>query len=73
LQGPDAARPLSWQGLIMIHAQANLKQMWERHGFHEELRTEEGEVEISAEPHWMEEGIEHVGMWKRLKIVQGRL
>ena len=73
LQGPDAAKPLSWQGLIMIHAQANLKGMWERHGFHEELRNDKGEVEISAEPHWVEEGIEHVGMWKRLKIVPGKL
>ncbi|KAJ4340560.1 hypothetical protein N0V95_007484 [Ascochyta clinopodiicola] len=73
LQGPNAARPLSWQGLVMIHAQAQLKHMWEKHGFREELRNDNGELEIAAEPHWMEEGIEHVGMWKRLKIVPGRL
>ena len=72
-QGPNAIRPLSWQGLIMIHAQVQLKHMWEKHGFHEELRNDKGEVEIAAEPHWMEEGIEHVGMWKRLKIAPRRL
>jgi hypothetical protein len=32
--------------------------MWEKHGFHEELWTERGELEIEAEPHWMEEGKE---------------
>lgn len=73
LAGPGAARPLSWQGLVMIHAQAQLKHMWEKHGFREELRNDAGELEIPAEPHWMEEGIEHVGMWKRLRIAQGRL
>jgi predicted GNAT family N-acyltransferase len=73
LQGPNAARPLAWQGLVMIHAQAHLKHMWGKHGFREELRNDAGEVEIAAEPRWMEEGIEHVGMWKRLRIAQGRL
>jgi hypothetical protein len=42
--------------------------MWEKHGFHEELRNEDGEVEIPAEPHWMEEGIEHVGMFLRVAL-----
>lgn len=63
---------LQWEGLIMIHAQASIKKMWEKHGFSEELRNEEGEVEIAAEPHWMEEGIEHVGMWKRIEVKRGR-
>ena len=56
----------------MIHAQANLKSMWERAGFTEELKNEHGEVEIHAEPHWMEEGIEHIGMWRRLPIDKGK-
>lgn len=73
LQGPNAARPLSWQGLVMIHAQVQLKHMWEKHGFREELHNESDDVEIPAEPHWIEEGIEHVAMWKRLKIAPGRL
>jgi predicted GNAT family N-acyltransferase len=59
---------LAWDGLIMIHAQANLKKMWEKHGFSEELRNDHGEVEIHAEPHWVEEGIEHIGMWKRIEV-----
>jgi predicted GNAT family N-acyltransferase len=63
---------LAWEGLIMIHAQAQIKKMWEKHGFSEELRNEKGEVEIAAEPHWMEEGIEHIGMWKRIEVKRGR-
>jgi predicted GNAT family N-acyltransferase len=63
---------LQWEGLIMIHAQVSIKKMWEKQGFSEELRNEKGEVEIAAEPHWIEEGIEHVGMWKRLEVKRGR-
>lgn len=63
---------LAWEGLIMIHAQANIKKMWEKHGFSEELRNDKGEVEIAAEPHWIEEGIEHIGMWKRIEVKRGR-
>lgn len=63
---------LAWDGLVMIHAQANLKKMWEKHGFSEELKNDAGEVEIAAEPHWEEEGIEHIGMWKRLDVKRGR-
>jgi GNAT superfamily N-acetyltransferase len=66
--GNNKEREITWQGLVMIHAQANLQSMWEKHGFHEELRNDDGEVEIPAEPHWIEEGIEHVGMWKRLSV-----
>ena len=66
--GNNKEREITWQGLVMIHAQANLQSMWEKHGFHEELRNDNGEVEIPAEPHWIEEGIEHVGMWKRLSV-----
>jgi predicted GNAT family N-acyltransferase len=66
------AQELAWEGLIMIHAQANLKKMWEKHGFGEELKNEKGEVEIAAEPHWIEEGIEHIGMWKRIDVKRGR-
>jgi predicted GNAT family N-acyltransferase len=66
---PDA---MAWNGLVMIHAQASLKVLWERYGFSEELKNEKGEVEIAKEPQWMEEGIVHVGMWKRLKIDNSR-
>ncbi|KAF1976438.1 hypothetical protein BU23DRAFT_48500 [Bimuria novae-zelandiae CBS 107.79] len=74
LRGHASQDAVTWQGLIMIHAQANLKGYWEKHfGFKEELVNEKGEVEIEKEPHWVEEGIEHVGMWKRLKVEHGRL
>jgi predicted GNAT family N-acyltransferase len=66
--GHNKEKEIIWQGLVMIHAQANLQAMWEKHGFHEELWTERGELEIQREPHWIEEGIEHVGMWKRLPV-----
>lgn len=68
MQGINREKEITWQGLVMIHAQANLKSMWEKQGFSEELRNDEGDVEIHAEPHWIEEGIEHMGMWKRLPV-----
>ncbi|KAH7401270.1 hypothetical protein BKA66DRAFT_450098 [Pyrenochaeta sp. MPI-SDFR-AT-0127] len=68
IQGHNREKEITWQGLVMIHAQADLKGMWERHGFREELKNDKGEVEAAAEPHWVEEGIEHVGMWKRLQL-----
>lgn len=63
----------AWEGLVMIHAQANLKKMWEKQGFTEEMKDDKGNVVIPAEPHWIEEGIEHVGMWKRLEVKRGKL
>lgn len=68
IQGHNREKEITWQGLVMIHAQANLKGIWEKQGFREELRNDDGEVEIPAEPHWVEEGIEHIGMWKRLQL-----
>ena len=73
LKAPHIKRQLSWQGLVFIHAQLQLVPMWEKYGFSEALHDEEGNVEIEAEPHWVEEGIEHVGMWKRIKVVESRL
>lgn len=74
LRGQATQDAVMWQGLLMIHAQANLKSYWEKHfGFKEQLVGETGEIEIEKEPHWVEEGIEHVAMWKRLKIDSGRL
>lgn len=48
----------SWKGLIMIHAQANLQKWYTKFGF----TVDEGMGQ------WQEEGIAHVGMWKRLKV-----
>jgi len=74
LRGHAAQEAVTWQGLVMIHAQSDLKSWWEKnYGFKEELVNDKGEVEVEKEPRWVEEGIEHVGMWRRLKIDNGRL
>jgi predicted GNAT family N-acyltransferase len=62
-----------WQGLAMVHAQVSVASLWAKHGFVEELRDANGEVEIGKEEHWIEEGIEHLAMWRRLKISESRL
>lgn len=61
-----------WEGLAMVHAQVSVAGLWKKIGFTEELRDKVGNIEISKEDHWMEEGIEHEGLWKRLKL-DGRL
>jgi predicted GNAT family N-acyltransferase len=72
LRRDSVPEAVSWNGLVMIHAQASLQTLWERYGFAEELKNEDGKVQVAKEPHWIEEGIEHVGMWKRLKIDNSR-
>ncbi|PSN74952.1 hypothetical protein BS50DRAFT_27956 [Corynespora cassiicola Philippines] len=70
--GKSAQKAVVWQGLAMIHAQASVAHLWQKYGFAEELKNEQGEVEITKEAHWVEEGIEHLGMWKRIKVDSGR-
>lgn len=72
IKDPSSEQQLQWEGLVMIHAQADLKKMWEKHGFSEELKNDKGEVEIAAAPHWVEEGINHIGMWRRIEVRKGR-
>ena len=72
LRRDSVPEAIAWNGLVMIHAQANLKTLWERYGFAEELKNDNGEVAIAKEPQWVEEGILHVGMWRRLKIDNSR-
>ncbi|KAF2864901.1 hypothetical protein BDV95DRAFT_508166 [Massariosphaeria phaeospora] len=63
-----------WNGLVMIHAQVSVAGWWKKHfTFADELVNDRGEVEIAKEPRWMEEGIEHEGMWKRLAVDISRL
>ncbi|KAL2823027.1 acyl-CoA N-acyltransferase [Aspergillus granulosus] len=47
-----------WKGLALVHAQVDVQKMYERLGFvlDESMGT------------WVEEGIDHVGMWKRLNV-----
>jgi hypothetical protein len=73
LKGQPIEESSIWKGLAMVHAQVSVAPLWTRHGFAEELITEEGEVEISKEERWVEEGIEHMGMWKRINVDSGRL
>ncbi|KAL9087395.1 MAG: hypothetical protein Q9165_006692 [Trypethelium subeluteriae] len=60
--GDDAAlreeAEQEWRGLVLAHAQKELKAWYEGMGF--KFDEEMGE--------WDEEGIMHVGMWKRLEL-----
>ena len=49
---------LDWKGLVLAHSQKSAVGFYEKFGFavDEELGT------------WIEEGIEHVAMWKRLEL-----
>jgi predicted GNAT family N-acyltransferase len=61
-----------WQGLAMVHAQASVKGLWEKHGFSECLLRADGSVEVPEEEHWDEEGIEHMAMWRRIPLTSDR-
>ncbi|KAK4225801.1 acyl-CoA N-acyltransferase [Podospora fimiseda] len=50
-----------WRGLICVHAQETAVSTWEKFGF--EVDKEMGT--------WFEEGIPHVGMWRRVKVGDG--
>lgn len=53
---------LNFKGLVVCHAQTGVQKVWRRHGF---------EVDASA-GNWDEEGIDHVLMWKRMNVTDGR-
>ena len=48
----------TWKGLVLVHAQVYIEKVWARYGF---VRDESMGV-------WDEEGIDHIGMWKRLEL-----
>lgn len=48
-----------WNGLVLVHAQRNVEGWYRRVG---------GFVTDEGMGVWMEEGIEHVGMWRRLEL-----
>ncbi|KAK5139740.1 hypothetical protein LTR04_003361, partial [Oleoguttula sp. CCFEE 6159] len=50
-----------WKGLVLVHAQTGMQRLWEKWGF---VKDEEMGV-------WDEEGIDHVGMWRRIKLRTG--
>ncbi|KAL1998091.1 hypothetical protein VTN02DRAFT_6878 [Thermoascus thermophilus] len=59
-QTPDATPegPRRWTGLALVHAQVPVEDMYRKLGF----------VRDDALGRWYEEGIEHVGMWRRVPV-----
>ena len=53
---------MDFRGLICVHSQTGVQKVWRRYGF----ETDE------SMGHWDEEGIDHVGMWKRVDISNAR-
>jgi predicted GNAT family N-acyltransferase len=49
-----------WKGLICVHAQEQVAKAWAKWGF----KVDEGMGT------WIEEGINHVGMFQRLNLVK---
>ena len=56
--GGGLGQRLEWKGLLLVHAQKTVEKMWKSLGF----ETDE------AMGVWLEEGIEHVGMWRRIPV-----
>ena len=56
--GDQAEDQTSWKGLICAHAQTEALGFYQKMGF----EVDEGMG------HWWEEGIEHVGIWKRVDV-----
>lgn len=54
----DELGPFKWNGLVLVHAQVDVEQMYQRLGF---------ETDDSLGK-WDEEGIQHVGMFKRIPL-----
>ncbi|KAK3990740.1 acyl-CoA N-acyltransferase [Cladorrhinum sp. PSN332] len=50
-----------WRGLICVHAQESAVSTWEKYGFEAD----------KAMGTWYEEGIPHVGMWRRVEVGDG--
>ncbi|KAK5128898.1 hypothetical protein LTR85_000231 [Meristemomyces frigidus] len=61
-QESDRGASMDWKGLVLLHAQAGVQKVYKKYGFD----TDE------SMGVWVEEGIEHVGMWKRVDIESGR-
>lgn len=59
---PSRARA-EWDGLVCVHAQVGAVRTWQRHGF----------VQDELMGKWYEEGIPHVGMFRRLEFYQDKL
>ncbi len=58
VDGTISSSDETWNGLILVHAQESLEQMYAKYGF-----SKDEEMGI-----WIEEGIKHVGMWRRVEL-----
>ena len=55
----DGSGDIKWNGLVLVHAQVSVEGMYARLGF----------VIDESMGRWDEEGIEHVGMWRRVDVI----
>jgi len=64
LRHENGGMGVDWRGLVLVHAQAapGVQKVWRKYGF----EADEG---MGV---WDEEGIDHVGMWRRLDVDGGR-
>ncbi|KAI9880257.1 MAG: hypothetical protein M1830_004602 [Pleopsidium flavum] len=58
LAAGESERDERWNGLVLVHAQVVVEKMWAKYGF----AKDEG---MGV---WDEEGIDHVGMWRRVPV-----
>jgi predicted GNAT family N-acyltransferase len=47
-----------WKGMVLVHAQVSVEKVWAKMGFVTDVKL----------GRWDEEGIEHLGMWRRLEL-----
>ena len=62
VEGNDKEVTMRWKGLVLVHAQTQVERTWQHYGF----------VKDEGMGEWAEEGIMHVGMWRRLEIAGKR-
>ncbi|KAK2762318.1 hypothetical protein FQN54_001328 [Arachnomyces sp. PD_36] len=48
-----------WDGLVLVHAQVSVEKVYEKMGF----------VTDASMGTWLEEGIDHVAMWRRIAVL----
>lgn len=59
LEGEVEVQVRPWRGLVLVHAQVDVERMYEGLGF----------VRDEGLGRWEEEGIMHVGMFRRVEVV----
>jgi len=62
VEGNEKEVTMRWKGLVLVHAQVQVERTWRHYEF----------VKDDGMGEWDEEGIMHVGMWRRLEIAGRR-